>query len=231
MNEKQRIGLAYNKRHGDGVLYSFFNAGHLFMTQQLEKAVIEVLLRYQVNPLGDSKILEVGCCAGGRLREVIKYGARPENLSGIDLLPNAIEEAKKISPNIDFCCGNAEALPFRRETFDIVIQFVMFTSILDNVMKRNAAKEMLRVLKLDGIILWYDYFISKPTNPDVKGIGKREITRLFPNCTFDFSKVTLAPPIARAIAPHSFLLCYLLEKIPWLKTHYFAVIKKAEGDT
>ncbi len=37
---------------------------------------------------------------------------------------------------------------------------------------------MLRVLKPNGIILWYDYFISKPTNPDVKGVGKREIKRL-----------------------------------------------------
>jgi hypothetical protein len=107
----------------------------------------------------------------------------------------------------------------------------MFTSILDDVMKQKAAKEMLRVLKADGIILWYDYFISKPTNRYVKGIGKREIIRLFPHCTFEFSKATLAPPIARAIAPYSFLLCYLLEKIPWLKTYHLVVIKKVRDGT
>ena len=97
-------------------------------------------------------------------------------------------------------------------------------------MKSRVAGEMLRVLSPGGMIVWYDYFVSKPTNADVKAIGREEITRLFPDCTFDFRKVTLAPPIARAIAPHSFLLCYLLEKIPLLRTHYLVAIKKRVGN-
>ncbi len=226
MNEVERISLAYSKRHDDAVVYSFFNPGHLFMAQQLEKALIRSFRRYQLDQLGGKKILDVGCCVGGRLRELVRYDARQENLYGIDLLPNAIEEARRIGSNINFECSNAEALSFDNESFDIVMQFTMFSSILDDRMKGNAAKEMLRVLKPDGIILWYDYFVSKPSNRDVKGVGKREITKLFPNCTFDFNKVTLAPLIARAIAPHSFLLCYLLEKIPFLRTHYLVVIKK-----
>jgi len=197
------------------------------MVQQLERELIRSFRRHRVNPLYDKKILDIGCGTAWPLRELIKYGSRPENLSGIDLLPNAIEAAKRISPNIDFRCGNAEALPFDDKSFDIVTQFTMFTSILEDRIKRKSANEMLRVVKPSGIILWYDYFISKPTNPDVKGIGKREIIRLFPNCTFDFNKVTLAPPIARTLAPYSFLLCYLLEKIPWLRTHYLVVVRKA----
>ena len=226
MNEVERISIAYGKRHDDGVLYSFLSSGHLFIAQQLERELIRLFHLCRVNQLVDKKSLEVGCGTGGRLRELVRYGAMPENLSGIDLLPKAIEEAKRISPNMDFRCGNAESLPFDDESFDIVTQFTMFTSILDDSMKLNTAKEMLRILKPDGIILWYDYFISKPSNQDVRGIGKREVIRLFPNCTFDFNKVTLAPPIARAVAPYSFLLCYLLDKIPWLRTHYLVVIKK-----
>jgi len=134
-----------------------------------------------------------------------------------------------LSPNIDFRCGNAEDLPYEDESFDIIMQFTVFTSILDNQMKKNIAKEMLKVLKPEGIILWYDYFIRKPTNPDVKGVGKREIKKFFPNCTFDFNKVTLVPPIARTIAPYSLLLCYLLEKLRFLNTHYLVVIRKKES--
>jgi ubiquinone/menaquinone biosynthesis C-methylase UbiE len=176
---------------------------------------------------GDIRALDVGCGAGWLLRKLISYGAKPENLCGIDLLPRAIEVAKKITPNVDFRCGNAAALPFGSESFELVTQFTMFTSIVEDGMKRSIAMEMLRVLKPHGIILWYDYFIRKPTNIDVKGIDKREIKELFPNCAFDFKKVTLAPPIARTIAPYSFLMCYLLEKIPWARTHYLAVIRKA----
>lgn len=94
-------------------------------------------------------------------------------------------------------------------------------------MKQNIAKEMLRVLKPNGIILWYDYFISKPTNPDTRGVRRKEIEGLFPNCTFDFHRINLAPPITRLIALRSFLLCYMLELIPWLRTHYIVAIKKS----
>jgi ubiquinone/menaquinone biosynthesis C-methylase UbiE len=231
VNEVERIRLAYGRRHGDGVIYSFFNPGQLFMAQQLERELIGTFRRYGFHPLSNKRILEVGCGTAWPLREFVNYGARPENLCGIDLLPTAIEEARRISPNIDFRCGNAEALPFGDESFDIVTQFTMFTSILDKGMKQNAANEMLRVLKPDGIILWYDYFVSKHSNRDVKGTGKVEIKGLFPNCMFDFRRVTLAPPIVRTIAPHSFLLCYLLDKIPFLRTHYLVVIKKQSSRT
>jgi hypothetical protein len=68
-----------------------------------------------------------------------------------------------------------------------------------------------------------DFWVS---TLDVKGIGKKEIISLFPNCKFDFNKITLAPPIARIIAPYSYLVCYLLEKLKIFNTHYLVVIKK-----
>ncbi len=98
-------------------------------------------------------------------------------------------------------------MPYEDEFFDIVMQFAVFTSIFDEKMKRRIASEMLRVLESDGIILWYDYFISKPTNPDTKGVRRREIKR-------------------RLLAPYSWLVSYLLEKIPWLNTHYLVVIRR-----
>ena len=91
MNEEERIILAYSKRESDGALYSFFNAGHLFLSQQLEKELIRLFRRYGMNPIGNKKILDVGCGTGWYFRKLIDYGARAENLFGIDLLPKAIE--------------------------------------------------------------------------------------------------------------------------------------------
>lgn len=148
----------------------------------------------------------------GVLREFIKYGARPENLYGIDLLPDRIEEANKLSPNISFTCGDAEDLPYEDSFFDIVLCSTVFRSILDRRMRQNIAREVLRVLRVEGIILWYDYHMNNPKNPDVIGVKKKEIKKLFPDCKFDFNKITSAPPITRIIAPYSYLLCYLLKK-------------------
>ena len=141
-------------------------------------------------------------------------------------MPDRIEKAKRISPNIDFLCGNAEKLPYEDNSFDIVLCFTVFTSILDENMKLNIANEILRVQKLSGVIFWYDYWISKPTNPDVKGVSKKEIKKLFPGCEIHLKRITLVPPLTRALIKFSWILCFLLKKLKILNTHYLAVIKR-----
>ncbi|HBE44910.1 MAG TPA: hypothetical protein DDW17_05500 [Deltaproteobacteria bacterium] len=147
--ETDRIKEAYDRRKKvvPKGLYSYFNKGNLFIAQGREKAILNLLDKYGMNPLDDKVILDLGCGEGQILRDFIKYGARPESLYGIDLLPDRIESAKKISPNIDFRCGNAEELAYEDEFFDIVMQSTVFTSILDMNMKKKIAGEMLRVLK------------------------------------------------------------------------------------
>ena len=104
-------------------------------------------------------------------------------------------------------------------------QFTVFSSILSETMRQEIALEMLRVLRPDGFIVWYDYHMNNPVNPDVHGIKKKEITRLFPGCTIYLVRVTLAPPVARVLATVSTLSCHLLSKFPFLCTHYLAAIR------
>jgi ubiquinone/menaquinone biosynthesis C-methylase UbiE len=228
-DEISRIKEAYERRKKEVPvhLYSYFNPSALFISQQREKDLINLLAQYQFNDLSDKRILDTGCGSGGSLMEFLRLGAQPENLHGIDLLSDRIESAKSILPNIDFRCGSAEEIPYPNDMFDIVIQFTVFTSILDMNMKKKIAWEMLRVLKHSGIILWYDYHMDNPKNPDVQGVKKQEIYDLFPNCDIHLNRITLAPPLTRLIAPYSWLLCYLLEKLKILNTHYLGIIQKA----
>ena len=230
ITEKERIKQVYEQRKGKipSNLYSFFNRANLFFIQGREQAILEAFKKYGIHSLEAKKILDIGCGAGGELRNLIRYGAKPENLCGIDLLPDRIEIAKKINPNIDFRCEDASCLPFENESFNIVLQFTVFTSILDTKMKQSIAREMLRVLKPDGIILWYDYHMNNPKNPDVRGVKRYEIYKLFPKCDIYLKRITLAPPSTRILASYSWLACYFLEKLKIFNTHYLGIIKKGE---
>ena len=226
--EIKRLKEVYSKRRQkiSKHLYSYFNPGNLYIVQSRDREIINALKRSDIAFMEDKKILEVGCGTGGNLRKLIELGAKPENLYGIDILEDRIKVAKNLAPNINFFCGNAEYLPYEDAYFDIVMQFTVFTSILCDKMKHNIAKEMLRVVKPSGIILWYDFFVNNPRNLDVKGVKKKEIYMLFQDCYISFKRITLAPPLARKVAPLSFILYYVLEKLKIFNTHYLAIIKK-----
>ncbi len=222
--ELSRIKTVYSKRK-DLTRYSSFQPATLFARQECERKFLAFLAAAGISALSGLRILELGCGTGFWLREFIKWGAQPENIFGIDLLPERIAEAKRLSPlGVHLECGNAAELT-GSVTFDVILQSTMFSSILDAQMRRQIAREMLRVLRPNGCILWYDLRLNNPQNPDVKGIRKSELRDLFPNCRIKFQTLTLAPPIARAVAPKSTAAYRLLSSIRPLRTHYLALIR------
>ena len=224
--EEARIQAAYAKRQQRDIRYSWFNPGHLFIIQQRERETLNLLRSHNFADFQKERILEIGCGAGYWIREFIKWGARPEHMAGVDLLPDRIAEARRLCPEaVTLQCGSARELEFPDATFDLVLQSTVFTSILDLGMKRRIASEMLRVVKADGLILWYDYHVNNPWNSDVQGVKKREIYEFFPRCRIDLRRITLAPPITRWLAPRSWLACHVLERLRIFNTHYLVAIQ------
>lgn len=93
-------------------------------------------------------------------------------------------------------------------------------------MKVKIASEMLSALDNDGAIIWYDFHMDNPANPDVRGIKRDEIGQLFSGCHIDVQKITLAPPIGRPVAHVSHTLYGALSRIKPLCSHYIGVITK-----
>ena len=87
------------------------------------------------------------------------------------------------------------------------------------------AREMRRVLASGGALLWYDFRYNNPQNPNVRGIAPREIRELFPDCSVELERVTLAPPIARRLVPVSWFVATALEHLRVFNTHLFALIR------
>jgi SAM-dependent methyltransferase len=172
------------------------------------------------------KLLDVGCGGGALLRYLYDFGAKPKDCFGVDVLEDVLRGAKELSPNVGFFVASGGRLPFADETFDLVSQSLVFTSVLDPAIKREIASEILRVLRKGGRFVWYDFTYDNPQNPNVKGISRREIRELLPGCKLHFWRLTLAPPIGRITAALSPFLFHLLSQVPFLCTHCLCIAEK-----
>jgi hypothetical protein len=75
-------------------------------------------------------------------------------------------------------------------------------------------------------VLWYDFTVDNPRNPDVRGVPVGRIRELFPQGRLTYRRVTLAPPVARAVCRAHPVLYPVLNALPWLRTHVLAWIEK-----
>jgi len=205
-----------------------FEPAQMLAVQERERKLLKQLAARGFHSILESaRILEIGCGTGFWLREFIRWGARPENIFGIDLLPERIASAQSLCPSaVTLSCQSATDLHNLPCSFDLVLQSTVFTSILEPQMKRRIASEMLRVLSPGGLIVWYDFHMSNPANPDVCGIKKGEINELFPGCRIQLERITLAPPLGRLIARTSPSLYRAAAAIKLLCTHYLGLIQK-----
>ncbi|MGI8549726.1 MAG: class I SAM-dependent methyltransferase [Dehalococcoidia bacterium] len=221
--EIDRIRTVYLRRKQRGVdaRYSLFEPGHLFLIQGLERAVLGALRREGLRSLTGLRILDVGCGGATWLAGLQRYGAKPDALYGVDLRSEPLLEAPR-GLNLSLAAG--DTLPFAPESFDLVTQVTMLSSVLDRSMRIRIAREMLRVLRPSRFLLWYHFTIN-PFNPDVRGIGGRELGSLFRGSRIWSERVTLAPPLARLTAPRAWPASLLLEQLAWLRTHLVATVR------
>jgi len=212
------------RRVAESDRYSLFNPANLFLVQQRQRAVLGVLRRHGCYPLGRQRVLELGCGEGGVLLEFLNYGAEHGRLHGTELLQDRVRRARRRLPHVPLTCADGQSLPYAAGAFDLVIQYTVFSSVLDDEVRANLAREMLRVLRRpDGIILWYDFWLN-PTNQQTRGIRRAEVRRLFPDCRLTFVRTTLAPPLARWLVKVGWGICYVLERLVVLNSHYLVCI-------
>jgi ubiquinone/menaquinone biosynthesis C-methylase UbiE len=200
------------------------NGGVLAILDELERQVAAVLVD---EPLPELRVLDVGCGFGHFLGLLERLGARPEHLHGIDLLAERIGPARSAHPTFDLRVGNAEELPWPDRSFDLVLVFSVFTSILDARMRAAVAGEVTRVLEPRGAILWYDLRFDNPWNPNVSGIGRREVQRLFPRHGGQLRTVTFLPPLARRLGPLMPAIYPVLAAVPPLRSHRLGLLRGA----
>ncbi len=225
-DETRAVAERYARRGGDE-RYNPLRADVWQTQQERQRALIALLVRHARQPLAELDVLEVGCGRGDNLLELLRLGFDPARLVANELLPERAAVARRRLPAaIKLLEGDALAQPLPEAGFDIVLQSTVFSSLLDDAFQQRLAAAMWRWLKPGGAVLWYDFTVNNPRNPDVRGVPLKRVAELFPGARIDARRVTLAPPIARQVVklhPAAWRLCNAL---PLLRTHLLAWVDK-----
>jgi len=195
--------------------------------QELERATLAMLARQGWHDLGGRRLLEVGCGSGAHLMDWLRWGCPPAQLRGLELLPERHAQARALLPAaVDLWLGDALQAPVEAASQDLVMQYTVFSSLLDDGFQQALARRMWQWVRPGGAVLWYDFTYDNPSNPDVRGVPVRRLRALFPEANITLRRVTLAPPLARAVCRLHPTLYTLLNGLPPLRTHVLGWLVK-----
>ncbi|GAB4560790.1 MAG: class I SAM-dependent methyltransferase [Rhizobacter sp.] len=226
-DEAQSVRDRYARRVQDDPRYSLLNPAALLALQERQRAMLGLFKRLGWNDLSPLKLHEVGSGTGSNLVELLLMGFAPANLSGVELLPERHAAARERLPAaVQLVQGDALALAPPAASVDIVLQSTVFSSLLDDAFQQRLADTMWAAVKPGGGVLWYDFTFNNPRNPDVRGVPLSRVRALFPQGRVQVQRVTLAPPVARAVTRLHPSLYTLFNTLPLLRTHLLCWIAK-----
>lgn len=117
---------------------------------ELQEPYVEPAFRAGLDAVGvgeGTRLLDVGCGAGGALQLASERGAF---LAGLDAAPGLLEHARRRVPGADLVQGEIQSLPFPDAAFDAVTGFNSFQYAADPI---AALREAKRVTAPGGRIL------------------------------------------------------------------------------
>jgi ubiquinone/menaquinone biosynthesis C-methylase UbiE len=227
VTEADRIAGAYRDIEAKaGSRWDLSNRGNRMVLAERRRLAAKLLEQAGWIPLAKRRVLEVGCGGGSELAWMLEVGASSSSLVGVDLLPDRIAAARVAYPQLEFHLGNAEHLDFPDGSFELVMAYTVFSSILDESMSRNVASEVTRVLHPGGGLLWYDFRYDSPANRHVRGVRARRVRELFPMLQGDLHTVTVLPPLVRRLGPLTGVVYPALARVPPMRSHLLGLLRK-----
>lgn len=226
-DETEAVARRYARREVADPRYSLLRPEVWQTVQERQRALLRVFVRQGLADLPALRLVEVGCGGGGNLLELLRLGFRPEHLVGIELLPQRLEQARALLPAaLVLHGGDATRVEMPPQSQDIAFVSTVFSSLLDDAFQQRLADAMWRWVAPGGGVLWYDFTVDNPANPDVRGVPVRRIRELFAHGQLSFERVTLAPPIARRVVRLHPAFYTVFNAVPLLRTHVLAWIGK-----
>jgi SAM-dependent methyltransferase len=231
-DEPGAVAARYARRSAQGLAdrYSLLRPEVWQMVQERQRALLRLLAAQGITDVSALRATEVGCGSGGNLLELLRLGFAPQHLTGLELLPDRHAQARGVLPEATTVwlgdAAQATQAPVAPASQDLVLQSTVFSSLLDDGFQQRLAHTMWQWLKPGGAVLWYDFSVNNPRNPDVRGVPLRRVQALFPQGRITHHRVTLAPPLARAVCALHPALYGVFNALPLLRTHVLAWVHK-----
>ncbi len=225
--EEPRAVAERYARRTVGDRYSPLHADVWQTLHERQAALLRLWAQRGVTDLSSLRLVEVGCGTGGNLLELLRLGFAPEHLTGLELLPERLAQARRVLPaTVHLQEGDALQAGIAPGSQDIVFVSTVFSSLLDDGFQQRLASEMWRWLRPGGAVLWYDFTVNNPRNADVRGVPLARVAQLFPGARITHRRVTLAPPLARWVCRLHPGLYKAFNALPFLRTHLLAWLEK-----
>lgn len=201
--EAEAVAARYARRdsQSDARRYGLFDPAALQAQQERLRVAVALWRGHGWQGLEGRDLLEVGSGAGGNLLDLLRLGAEPQRVTGLELLAERVAKARAVLPvAVRVIEGDAAQARIPAESQDAVLVFTVFSSLLDASVQQRLAAILWSWVRPGGGVLWYDFAVDNPRNADVHGVSLSRLRALFPQARFQVRRITLAPPLARAAA-------------------------------
>ncbi len=86
---------------------------------------------------------------------------------------------------------------------------------------------MLRILKDDGLIIWFDSYGKNNKSETTRRFDENRIKQFFPECNCEFRKIIPHSQLTYRLAKHSWLaLDFISKMLPFFNCMQLCIIKK-----
>lgn len=226
-DEPEAVRERYARRAAADPRYHPLNPDVWRARLERERVLLRWLSQLGWRDLEARHATDVGCGAGGQMLDLVRLGFDPARLTGIELLPERLAAARaRLPAPVRLLAGDATQAPIEPASQDLVLQSTVFSSLLDDGFQQRLADAMWRWVRPGGGIWWYDFTRDNPRNADVRGVPLARVAALFPHGTIRHWRVTLAPPLARAVCGVHPALYGVFDVLPLLRTHALCWIGK-----